>query len=96
MPATVRSDILKWFADNAGERALIGGHLKSSKQSLDAGIGHLRDVRYCYEEGHRHGDLVVSKGVAAESMACHIDRTSDAHRMCIVSVPLGSAAKPVP
>ena len=88
LTASVRADILLWFAVNAGNRALIGGDLNSSKPSLDAGFKHLRDVHYCYEENHHHGDLVVAKGTAAESTECLIDSTSDAHRMCVVLVPL--------
>ena len=71
-----------------------------------------RDITYCYEPDHEHGDLVIAKGLApASTVACEAQATSDAHRMCIVLVPLyevplspfrfrgsaaGSAAKPAP
>ena len=87
---TRRAEIFQWFANNAGSRALIGGDLNSSRHNLDAAFGRLPDIHYCYEEDHRLGDLVVAKGVPAESTACNIESTSDAHRMCIVSVPLGT------
>ena len=46
------------------------------------------DITYCYAEGHKHGDLVVARGLpAAESVACEANATSDAHQMCAVMLP---------
>ena len=87
----MRGDILRWFVDNAGTRALIGGDLNSSLASLDAGFQHQDDVHYCYEHDCFHGDVMIAKGLpSAESMACDIVSTSKAHRMCIVQVRVGS------
>ena len=102
LEAPVREDILRWFVNNAGGRALIGGDMNSSKQSLDDGFKHQDDITYCHEENHLHGDLVVAKGLHAESMTCDVMSTSETHRMCVVQVEMepspsqasGSAATP--
>ena len=91
LPAFVRAQMLEWFVEHSGDRALIGGDLNSSLLTLDAGFHADPDIHYCYEENHKHGDVVVAKGLAtAESVACDISATSDAHRMCVVRVELGA------
>ena len=100
----VREHVLRWSVMNAGSRAVIGGDLNSSKQSLDDGFKHEHDIRYCHEADHLHGDLVIAKGLDADSMTCDIGSTSTVHRMCIVQVKMapncprasGSVAKPAP
>ena len=90
--ALVREQILEWFCKNAGSRALIGGDLNSSKLCLDITFKKCRDIGYCYEEDHKHGDLVVAKGLkAATSVPCEAQATSDAHKMCIVMLKIESA-----
>ena len=92
---TVRADILEWFATNAAKPALIGGDLKSSRLSLDAVFKDYRDIHYCYEKNHFQGDVVIARGLDAESMPCEVMSTSKEHRMCVVTVPMEPyASKP--
>ena len=91
--ATVREQILTWFRTNMSSQTLIGGDLNSSKFSLDAVLKR-SGVHYLFEVNAKHGDLVVCKGLHAESLACEISRTSDAHKMCVVMVTQKLAAKP--
>ena len=81
---TVRADILEWFATNAAKPALIGGDLKSSLPSLDAGFKNYGDIHYCYEKNHLQGDVVIAKGLEAQSMPCEVMLTSKLHKMCVV------------
>ena len=94
----VRGQILAWFRRNAGSRALIGGDLNSSRPNLEDGFRSCHDITYCYEEDHKHGDLVIAKGLPeATSVACYAEATSDTHRMyfvelqCEASPPSGAA-----
>ena len=97
LPAFVREQILKWFLEHAGHTALIGGDLNSSLPSLDAVFKADRAFQYCYEENHKHGDVVVAKGLpTAESMSCDITSTSDAHTMCVVHVELEPLPRELP
>ena len=99
--ATVRQQILAWICENGGSRALFGGDLNSSKPSLETGFKNRRDITYCYEEDHKHSDLVIAKGLpAATSVACDAQATSNAHRMYAVMLkcamhPPSCAAWPV-
>ena len=91
----VREQIMDWFGQRRTERALIGGDLNMSPISLHEHLDRYRDFSYCFEENHEHGDVVLAKKLPeAESLACAINRTSDTHRMCVVTVP--RAAKPPP
>ena len=85
---TVRTDIIQWFADHTENRSLIGGDMSSNLISLDVVLSPHGDFAYCYEANHKHDDLVISKGIHAESIACERQKTSDTHRKCIVIVPL--------
>ena len=85
LTASLREEICTWFSGNAGNRALIGGDLDSSRLTLATCFGNDADIKYCYEEGHKHGDLVVAMGLpAAFSVACDAQATSREHRMCVV------------
>ena len=89
---TVHEHFLHWFATNAGSRALIGGDLNSSRPRLDAGFKNHRDIHYCNEPNHLHGDLVIAKGLDADSMECDVQSTSIARKMCVVIVQVEVAA----
>ena len=87
--AFAREQIMDWFGGLAEERVLIGGDLNMGEHSLHEHLKKYEDIRYLFEDGHKHGDLMLAKGHGgAESVACAISRTSDAHRMCVLSVPL--------
>ena len=57
-----------------------------SRLSLDSMLGIDREMYYCYEEDHWHGDLVTARQLEAESMACDVGSTSRGHRMCVVHI----------
>ena len=81
----VRGEILAWFCQNMGTRAIIGGDLNTSRVTLANAFRNIPDVQYCYEKDHAHGDLVVAKGLpGAFSVACDAHATTDAHRMVVV------------
>ena len=93
LTAFAREQILDWFGRLPTDRTLIGGDLNMSRHSLQAHLRNYADFQYCFEAGHKHGDLVLAKGMDdAESVACDISTTSDAHRMCVVQVPLHGPA----
>ena len=104
MPPTVRKEILEWLLNQAGDRAVIGGDLNCNIVHMNAEFQGNRGFRYHYEANHWNGDIVVSRGVEATSLACDVcaealHRTSfnfKGHRMCIVMVQSirGSASKP--
>ena len=81
LTSTARTHLLEWFATNAAKPALIGGDLKSSLPSLDAGFKNYGDIHYCYEKNHLQGDVVIAKGLEAQSMPCEVMLTSKLHKM---------------
>ena len=90
---TIRKQILEWLRANSGNRAFFGGDLNESRSSLDAFFTTCPDISYLYEKSHKHGDLVIAKGLPrAESAACAANATSDAHQMCAVMLPLRDAS----
>ena len=100
---TVRQHVLQYFGRFAGPMALIGGDLNSSRHSLDAELKEYSGFRYLYESDHKHGDIMIARGVDADSVPCDVDSASDAHRMCVCMVrgklppsagASGSAGKP--
>ena len=88
LTATVRQHILQYFAINSGPRALIAGDLNSSLYSVDAGLGGDPSFHYCYQHANLHGDIVISRGVNAHSVPCDVNSASDAHRMCVIALPV--------
>ena len=60
--------------------------MSSSLMSLDNGFAHTADIQYLYEREYQHGDVIVTRGLNAESMGCEIKSTSDAHKMCVAMV----------
>ena len=93
---TVRKQILRWFLEHVGDRALIGGDLNSSRMALDDQLKKDPGIFYLYEEDHWHGDIIIAKGVQATSVACNVSSTSKSHHMCMATVQLqsDSADKP--
>ena len=87
---TVRKEILQWLLEHVGDRALIGGDLKSSRMALDDQFQNDPGLFYLCEEDHLHGDVMIAKGVQATSVACNVSSTSKAHEMCMVMVQLQS------
>ena len=83
-----REQIMNWFGELTSERTLIGGDLNMSEHSLHEHLKKYSDTHFLFEDGHKHGDVVLVKGYdGAESVACDISSTTDAHRMCVMSVP---------
>ena len=84
LTATVRQHILQYFAINSGPRALIAGDFNSSLLLL------LRypSFHYCCQPAHQHGDIVIARGVSAHSVPCDVNSASDAHRMCVIALPV--------
>ena len=52
------------------------------------GFKRVRDVQYLDEQDHKHGDMVIARTLKVESMACDVESTSKAHRMCVVQVTI--------
>ena len=94
--STVRKQILEWFLGNVGDRAIIGGDLNSNSMALDSVLGYDPGIFYLSEPDALHGDIIIAKGVQAESMACNVSSTSKGHQMCMATVQLqsDSADKP--
>ena len=84
----VRQHILQYFAINSGPRALIAGDLNSRLDSLIAEFGRYPGFHYCYEPTHQHGDIMIARGVSAHSVPCDVNSASDAHRMCVIALPV--------
>ena len=81
----MRVEALKWLRRHAGERALFGGDLNTSRPTMQTVLRNPNEFTYLHEPDHKHGDLAVAKNLPrASSEACSADRTSDAHKMCIV------------
>ena len=91
---TVREHILQWLIDNTSSGTIIGGDLNSSPMSLDNGLKKARDFRYLFEPNYKHGDIMLVRGLNAESTACDVGSTSDAHKMCCAMVKQEIAAPP--
>ena len=77
---------MEWFLGDVGDRAIIGGDLNSNNMALDSVLGHDPGIFYLSEPDALHGDIIIAKGVQAESMACNVSSTSEAHRMCVAMV----------
>ena len=84
LTARVRQHILQYFDINSGPRALIAGDFNCSLLLL------LRypSFHYCCQSAHQHDDIVIARGVIAHSVPCDVNSASDAHRMCVIALPV--------
>jgi len=86
LTVTIREHILKWLVDNTSNNAIIGGDLNINLITLDMVLKHTPDIKYLMEPNWKHGDIIVTRSLNADSMACEINSTSDEHKMCVAMV----------
>ena len=79
-----RQHILLYLAINSGPRALIAGDFNSSLPLLS----RYPSFHYCCQPAHQHGDIVIARGVSAHSVPCDVNSAGDAHRMCVIALPV--------
>ena len=86
LSSRTRDDIVKWLVEHISNQTVIGGDLNCCRYTLAGGFECCPRVRFLYEEGHKHGDVILSCGLDAESVPCEVQSTSDAHKMCVAAV----------